>query len=65
NAGTRVWKGGKPAQIADIAVDDALLANLTAELPGSPSRCTEIWIGAETQKLVAEEQAKKHRPAKK
>ncbi|MEO6785443.1 MAG: hypothetical protein ABI318_04855 [Chthoniobacteraceae bacterium] len=64
-ADTRVWKHGKQVKPDALALGDVLLANLTAELPGSPSRCTEIWIGAETQKLVAEAQAKKHRPAKK
>ena len=62
---TRVWRGDKPAKLADIAVGDVLLANFTAELPGSPSRCTDIWIGADTHKLVSEEQAKTRKAAKK
>ena len=62
---TRVWRGDKPTKLADIAVGDVLLANFTAELEGSPSRCTDIWIGADTHKLVSEEQAKKRKAAKK
>ena len=62
---TRVWWGDKPAKLADIAVGDVLLANFTTELSGSPSRCTDIWIGAETHRLVSEEQAKKRKAAKK
>ncbi|MEO6741699.1 MAG: hypothetical protein ABIP20_15750, partial [Chthoniobacteraceae bacterium] len=65
NGETRVWKGGAAAKLADIATGDVLLANLTAELPGSPSRCTEIWIGSDTHRLVSDEQAKKRKPAKK
>ena len=49
----------------EIAVGDVLLANFTVEMPGSPSRCTDIWIGAETHKLVSEAQAKKRKAAKK
>jgi hypothetical protein len=64
NGGTRVWKGGNPANLTDIAVGDALLVNLTAEQPGSPSRCTDIWIGADTHKVVTEEQAKKWKTGK-
>ncbi len=65
NAETRVWRGDQAAKLADIAVGDVLLANLTTEFPGSPSRCTDIWIGAETHKRVSDEQAKKCKPAKK
>ena len=65
NAETRVWRGDQAAKLADIAVGDVLLANLTTEFPGSPSRCTDIWIGAETHKRVSDEQAKKRKPAKK
>ena len=33
---------------------DALLVNLTGEQTGAPSHCTDIWIGADTHKLVTE-----------
>lgn len=51
---TKVWKGDKQAKLADIAAGDELLVNLTAEAPGKPSRCTEIWIGPETHQLVTD-----------
>jgi hypothetical protein len=56
---TRVWKGADQAKLTDLAVGDALLVNLTDELPGAPSRCTDIWIGADTHKLVTDQQSKK------
>jgi hypothetical protein len=51
---TKVWKGDKQVKLADIAPGDELLVNLTAEAPGKPSRCTEIWIGPETHQLVTD-----------
>ena len=41
------------------AVGDILRANVTGELPGTPSRCTEIWVGEETLKQVTAQQSKK------
>ena len=64
NAETRVWKGNSPIKLADLAVGDVLLANFSAELPGSPSRCTDIWIGEDTHKLVSEARQKKLKSAK-
>ncbi len=40
----RVWRGLKPATIADLKVGDAFVVNLTSDQPGRPSRCTELWI---------------------
>ena len=65
NAETRVWKNGKQAKLDELAIGDALLVNVTGERPGSPSHCTEIWVGAETHKRVTEEQAKKGKAGKK
>jgi hypothetical protein len=62
---TRVWKGSEPAKLSDLAVGDALLVNVTAELPMQPSRCTDIWVGEDTHKLVTEAQKKKAAPGKK
>jgi hypothetical protein len=62
---TRVWKGEQQVKLDDLAVGDALLLNLTGEQPGAPSRCTDIWIGAETHKLVTERQSKKLAASKK
>jgi hypothetical protein len=58
-AETRVWKGEEQVKLSDLAVGDALRVNLTGELPGQPAHCTDIWIGADTHKLVAERQSKK------
>ncbi len=65
NDQTHVWKSNQPAKLTDIAVGDSLLVNVTAELPGQPSRCTDIWIGADTHKLVTEQETKKFADAKK
>lgn len=62
---TRVWKGDKQGKLSDLAVGDVLLVNLTGELPGSPSRCTDLWIGEDTHKLVSGQQAKKRAAAAK
>jgi len=61
---TRVWKGDKQVKLSEIAVGDALLVNVSGESPGKPSRCTEIWIGAETHRLVTEAHNKKTQSAK-
>jgi hypothetical protein len=60
NAGTRVWKGSQQIKLTDLAIGDALLVNVSSEQPGSPSRCTDIWVGAEAQQSAAEAQKKKH-----
>ncbi len=57
---TKVWKGDKQVKLADIAAGDELLVNVTAEAPGKPSRCTEIWVGPETHQLVTDA----HNPVK-
>ena len=64
-ADTRVWKNGTQAKPDELAVGDALLVNLTGELPGRPAHCTDIWAGAETHKNVTEEQVKKGKTGKK
>ena len=58
NVATRVWKADGQVKLADLKVGDVLLFNRTAELPGKPSHCTDIWIGEETHKLVTEKQRK-------
>ena len=64
NEATRVWKGGEQVKLSDLAVGDALLVNLTSEQNGAPSVCTDIWIGADTHKLVTERQSKRFSSAK-
>ena len=56
---TRVWKGDSQIRLADLAVGDVLLFNLTADLPGKPALATDLWVGEDTHKLVAETQTKK------
>ena len=63
-ADTRIRKADQPLKLTDLAVGDLLLVNLTSDQPGSPSRCTDIWIGPDTFKAATEAQRKKH-PAKK
>lgn len=65
NADTRVWKGAHQVKLTDLAIGELLMVNLTSEQPGSPSHCTDIWVGPETHELATEEQQKKHAPGKK
>ncbi|OYW75167.1 MAG: hypothetical protein B7Z37_14580 [Verrucomicrobia bacterium 12-59-8] len=58
NDATRVWKADQQVKLVNLQVGDVLLFNRTAELPGKPSHCTDIWIGEETHKLVTEKQRK-------
>ena len=58
NDATRVWKADQQVKLADLKAGDVLLFNRSAELPGKPSCCTDIWIGEETHKLVTEKQRK-------
>ena len=64
NPETRVWKGEQQVKLSDLVVGDSLLVNLTAEQPGMPARCTDIWIGPETHKLVSDQQSKRHAASK-
>jgi hypothetical protein len=56
---TRVWKGDKQLKLSDLVVGDDLLFNLTGKSGESPGRCTDIWVGADTHKLVTEQHRKK------
>jgi len=58
NDATRVWKADQQVKLVDLKTGDVLLFNRTAELPGEPSCCTDLWIGEETHKLVTEKQRK-------
>ncbi|MEA3209868.1 MAG: hypothetical protein QOE70_2925 [Chthoniobacter sp.] len=55
---TRVWKGEQQVKLADLAMDDVLLLNVTSEQSGAPSVCTDIWVGAETHSLVSGQKPK-------
>ncbi|WP_395735453.1 hypothetical protein [Prosthecobacter sp.] len=54
NDTTRVWKGDQQVKLTDLKEGDALLFNRSAELPGKPSVCTDLWIGEDTHKMVTE-----------
>jgi hypothetical protein len=60
---TKVWKDGKPAPIADVAIGDLFRPRLSAEKPGDPSRCLELWIGEDYLQKIAEDQRAKYKPA--
>lgn len=51
---TRVWKLDQRAELTNLAVGDMLQINTTAELPGQPTTCTDLWIGEDTIKLVSD-----------
>lgn len=55
---TRVWKGDSQGRLADLAVGDVLLFNLSADLPGRPALASDLWIGEDTHKRVTEKQSK-------
>ena len=57
---TRVWKGDQEVKLSDLAVGDELLANFTGSNPQHPRRCTDIWVGVETQQRVTAQLRKKH-----
>ncbi len=65
NDATRVWKADQQVKLADLKVGDVLLFNRTAELPGKPSHCTDLWIGEDTHKLVTEKLRKDRTALKK
>ncbi|MEI9893025.1 MAG: hypothetical protein WDN28_03705 [Chthoniobacter sp.] len=64
-AETRVWKDDQQVKLEDLAVGDLVLANVSGELPGQPSHCTEIWVGEDTHKAATERQSKKLASTKK
>lgn len=59
NDSVRIWKGNRQIKLSDLSVGDSLLFNLTGKTATSPGHCTDIWVGAETQKLSTEQQRKK------
>jgi hypothetical protein len=54
-------KGGERISEAKLAVGDALLVNLTAGAKGHDNVCSEIWAGAEAQKLATETERTRHK----
>jgi hypothetical protein len=58
---TRVWKGKSVGTLADVAVGQSVLANLTVCTLKSPGRCTNIWLDAESQEVATAHQLEVHR----
>ncbi|WP_050029730.1 hypothetical protein [Verrucomicrobium sp. BvORR034] len=61
NKDTKVWKGKleTPAALKDLAVGDALIINLTGDFANAPAVCTEVWVGTDLHKALAEAQKNK------
>ena len=57
---TKVWKGEKQGKLSDLAPGDELLFNFTGSSRQMPRRCTDVWVGVDTHKLVTEQQRKRH-----
>ena len=57
---TRVWKGTQQVSLTDLSVGDELFANRTGETATELARCTDLWVGLDTQKNATEAQRKKH-----
>ena len=60
NEQTRVWKGDAQIKLSELMAGDELLYNRTAVSGDAPSRCLDIWVGAETQRSATEKQLQKH-----
>jgi hypothetical protein len=41
---TKIWKGEQALKLTDLKTGDEIRFNLTAELPGKPSSCAEMWL---------------------
>jgi hypothetical protein len=55
---TKVWKGDHQIALGDLVVGDVLLVDI-----GASGRCSDIWVGADTHKMVREQQRTMHRSA--
>ncbi|WP_009960191.1 hypothetical protein [Verrucomicrobium spinosum] len=65
NKDTKVWKGTLEthAALKDLAVGDALIINLNGDFANAPAVCTEVWVGTDLHKALAEAQKNKARLA--
>lgn len=41
---TRVWRNKVPSELTGLKIGDLLRLNQTAEFPGKPAYCTDLWI---------------------
>ena len=60
NDHTRVWKGDKQIKLSELAAGEELLFNFTGGGGHTSRRCSDIWVGPDTHKLVTEQQRKRH-----
>ncbi len=44
SSSTRVWKDQQSLPLADLKLGAVLRINVTGELPGQPSRCSDLWL---------------------
>jgi hypothetical protein len=51
---TRIWKGGKPARLADLAVGDELLIDATGSTRTDPVHCSDVRAGSDTHQQATE-----------
>lgn len=58
---TRVWKGRGYGSLADLAVGQTVLINLTVCTLKGPGRCTDIWIDDESRNVATAQQGEVHR----
>ena len=57
---TRVWKGAQQVNLSDLCVGEELFANRGGETATEMARCTDLWVGGDSQKIATEAQRKKH-----
>jgi hypothetical protein len=57
---TRVWKGAQQVNLSDLCVGEELFANRGGETATEMARCTDLWVGSDSQKIATEAQRKKH-----
>lgn len=55
-ANTRVWRNGARVKLGDLKPGDDLLFNLTGKTAADPGRCTDLWIGTDTQQQATAQQ---------
>jgi hypothetical protein len=58
---TRVWKGRAVGALADVAVGQSVLMNLTYCTLKGPGRVTNLWLDAESQAVATAHQTEVHR----
>jgi len=57
---TRVWKGDQQIKLGDLAAGDELLFTLDGKDDQGRGHCADLFVGAETHKLVTQRERDKH-----